>query len=74
MPEPCTHHFCIVTPDWSEVSRAVTLRLCEVCGLTHRLVWFVRPRDRWVWERIPEVEQGQAFASTDEEDRDQEGE
>jgi hypothetical protein len=50
------HHFIVVTQDWTHQERSFTLRYCEICGLTHRLVWYMCP-SKWVWELIPEQEQ-----------------
>ncbi len=53
---PELHEFTIVIGRWEHQSRDFTLRLCQKCGLTHRLVWYTRP-PKWVWELVPEETQ-----------------
>jgi hypothetical protein len=50
------HHFIVSTQEWMHQGRSFTLRYCETCGLTHRLVWYTQP-SKWQWERVPEQEQ-----------------
>jgi len=57
MESQCEHLFIVLTQEWEYVNRAFTLRVCQRCGLTHRLVWYENPYSSWVWERIPETEQ-----------------
>ncbi len=63
----CEHHFIITTERWEYQQREFTVRYCDRCGLTHRLVWYTRP-SKWVLEYVPEETQEYYRAKEEEEE------